>query len=371
MHLAPTTYAAATAIALEVMEEAAPVLASATFDVAAPASLSAPSTRKAVDLALVARLRALTDTGYKGKLWSRNELARAIGSNSANVSIYLRQDAETAPEIKFDVGIFEAKAKDFLTTLASRREFNGGIIATAVVTRFSAFVDNVRATTEIGFFYGDAGLGKTTAMESYAAGNPNALCLSATKWQCGAHGMEVQLAAALHIGVQPRGSRRAEAVAAKLMDFAGCILIDNAHRLTVGAVEFLFDLYDLTTTPLVFVGNRRFMDRLRSDDQLFSRLFYKTEAGFPDTPDKPRNHAIHAAADALLKREMPAHFAELKTMARKVAREPGHLRALVKRCRSAAEIARHPSFADRPITDAFLAAHASSVHTGYQLEGED
>ena len=365
-----TTFAEATHTALEAMEPQDKSCIALEIMVP-PGKAEKESGAKPVDPGLVSRLRALIETGYKGKLWSRNELARAIGTNSANVSMYIRQDAPNAPDLKFSVKTFEAKVRDFLSTLASKREFNRGIIATAIVTRFAGFVDNVRATNEIGFYYGEAGMGKTTAMESYAAGRPNVLALTATKWSAGAHGMEVQLAAAMHLQSHQRGVARAELVTGKLKEMeSAVILVDNAHRLTHGAVEFLFDLYDVTGTPLVFVGNRRFMDKLRTDDQLFSRLFFRTQAVFPEVEGKPRYAQLHAAADALLKRELPDHYEELRTMARKVAREAGHLRALVKRCRSAAEIAQHPAFSSRPMTDAFLAAHAASVHTGYSLEDE-
>lgn len=336
---------------------------------AAPARPRSTDASKSVDPELVARCKALLTDGYKGKVWSRNELARAMGCNSANVSIYVRQQDPAPPAIAFAVPPFEAKLRDFIRNLAEKRAFNGGIIETAIVRHFLKFIDNVRATNEIGFLYGAAGLGKTTALEHATTTLPNATVVTATRWSCGAHGVEYQLAAGMKLLTPPRGTRRGDAIRNRLKEMdSAVILVDNAHRLTHAAVEFLFDIHDETGTPIILTGNRRFLDRLRADDQLFSRVFQCHEVAFPADPDKPKNHHLHLAADALLKRELPSHWQELKQAARKVAREQGHLRSLTKHCRAAAEIHQIPGYAQRTMLEAFQAAHANSVHLGSSLE---
>jgi len=366
-HLAhhPTTSAAAVHEALEIKE--------AVFDQDQdlPESPTSTALAKAVDADLLARCRGLIEHGHKGQRWSRNQLARAMGTNSANVSIYLTQGTNDSKEIKFAVPAFEAKLRDFLHNLSQKRNFDNGVIETAIVKIFRGFVENVRATREIGFLYGPAGLGKTTALEHLGGKIPNGLTVRATRWSCGAHGVEYQLATALRQTSPPRGTRRGDAIRARLAEMdSAIILVDNAHRLTRRAVEYLFDLHDESSTPLVLTGNRSFIDRLRSDDQLFSRVFQCREVAFPEDPDKAAHHHLNLAADAIMRRELPDHWQQVKQAGRKVAQQKGHLRALEKHCRAAAEIAALPGYAQRSMLEAFQAAHANSVHTNYPLDEE-
>ncbi len=330
---------------------------------------TAAAAGKTVDLELVARLKSLVDNGFKGRTFSRGALARALGTNTANVSLYLRQDLPTPPPFSFAVATLEAKITDFLHTLTSKRDFDMGIIETHIISDFRKFVRGVRETNETGFYYGPAGLGKSTAIEDYAAKNANAIPITATKWQANVHGITHLIYTALKSPALARGQHRGAAIATILKEREAVLIIDNAHRLTINAIEFLFDLQDATETPMVFVGNKRFLARLKPDDQLHSRIFLKREAAFPvQETGTDRNRELHAAADALLKRELPGHVAELRVMARKVARESGHFRALVKRLRLALSLSTLPAYQTRPMTDAFKAAHALSVNDGYNLE---
>ena len=294
-------------------------------------------------------------------LWSRNAIAKALGQNSAYVSLYVRQNETTPPDFTGNLLAFESRIEDFLKSLSEKKPQNDATFDTAVSRSLARFVDSVKSVAGIGIFHGNAGLGKTMGIQRYKQANPLAITVPVFAWCAGRDA----ILSAIFRQVENKGwdtrQSRAEWLCERLQGRSGALIFDNAHKLTHGAYSLIFDLHDRTGVPIVLVGNPTMIQKLRQDDQLFSRVSLKREARFKDD-------SLRQAVEAMLEREMPAHCGALRALAGQVARERGHLRSLKHHLRVTRDFATARELADRPISQVFKTAHESLIHEGYALE---
>jgi len=333
----------------------------ATFDGIGPAAALALRPKARLDL--VGQLsRLLAHAGPDGvPEWSRNRVAKALGQNTAYVSLYARQGDAAPPDFPGSIGAFESKLEDFLKTLATRKVADDASFETSVSRSLDRFISAVKSVKGIGVFHGQAGLGKTEGIARYKAANPLAITLAIFAWSGGRDAVLNSIFQQMETrSFNRRTDTKADWICARLQDRAGVLVIDNAHKMTVGAFSLLFDLHDRTGCPIVLVGNPAMIMKLRTDDQLFSRVGLRREAKY-----KPDD--LRTAVDAMLAREAPAHAGQLRQLARQVAAERGHLRSLKHHLRVAADFHQAPALADKPMAAAFKAAHESLIHEGYAL----
>lgn len=174
--------------------------------------------------------------------------------------------------------------------------------------------------------------------------------------------MQAALFAALETRGKTPGLRRADWLVERLRGSNRLLVLDNAHRLTCGALQWLFDFYDACEVPdtgahiaVALVGNPEVLEKILANDQQFSRIGLMR-------PIKPVDMAT--LAKQMLHRLCPDHAAELQDLAAKVAGERGHLRALKK------HLLLMPEFmaaAKGEARRAFLMAHTQLV-ADYTLE---
>lgn len=310
---------------------------------------------------ILTALKSLIEEGYNGQVFSRGSLARAIGMSTAYVSIYLRLADPSPPRFTGDIAKFESRAAAFLKALREKRTLDYSVFDTPVTEEFAAFVTMCQSLNAIGLYTGNAGIGKTCAIRRFCAKNPLAIHITITPWQNTRDDVVNLLWRKFDTRGWDGNSKRWEWMARRLAAQEAVLIVDEAQMLTMSALQALRGINDLTETPIILAGNPSIIARLRSDDQLFSRVLQRRDATLPDA-------AVGPIVEKILRREMPEHSSELRRMARKVARERGHLRSLVQHLRFCREISQLPAYQDRPITDAFQAAHASMIHSGYQIE---
>ncbi|MES2705155.1 MAG: AAA family ATPase [Verrucomicrobiota bacterium] len=338
-------------------------LADAVFDTPAvmdPPALAGDSL-KTPDPAVFTALKTLVENGHNGEQWSRNKVAKALGISGATISIYLAQDQAQPPPLKANLRKLESSIAELLATLSAKRRFDGALFETHISRKMGQWIGMVRATNTIGLYVGEAGIGKSCGLEIYSRQNPTALTIAARPWRRTRDAVVTMLWEQFDTRGWNRRSPRADWIAQHLTGMETVILLDDCHTLTFAALEYLIYLAVETGTPLVMVGNPRVLEKLRPEPQLFSRVFLKQEGTLP------AGKALNDAVEAVLSREAPEHIPALRTMAREVAAQPGHLRGLIQRCRAMHEMMGQFAEYAGNAAAAFHAAHALSIHSGYTL----
>lgn len=124
--------------------------------------------------------------------------------------------------------------------------------------------------------YGDAGVGKTTAVSQYLQENQLAVGITIMPTYSSLTGVNELLSEAL--GVRERTDRKiTREVIDKLKGSGRVIVVDEAQHLTIRAIEHLRSISDVAEVGVCFVGNERIYTNLigkhRSEcAQLFSRI---------------------------------------------------------------------------------------------------
>jgi DNA transposition AAA+ family ATPase len=155
-----------------------------------------------------------------------------------------------------------------------------------------------------------------------------------------------------------RGKNHFEFLIEKFKGTNRLIVIDNAQLLSKSGLGFVFDFHDETGSPIALVGNPEIIKRISSNDQQFSRIgvHWKIEPPL-DHMEVPTRKTIH--------QWFPEHVDELYRLARQVAVQMGHLRALKKQLRLAREIMTNQP--DISPTTAFRSAHTMLIRN-YKLK---
>lgn len=287
---------------------------------------------------------------------SLTQLGRELGINSSHISKYLGGKPEC------DVVRLEATIEDVIKSAALRRTDRATLFETPASRSIHSACELIRKTNDVGLIHGAAGLGKSHGVALYAAQNPSALVLTLNKWSGQADGLAAALATQMETRGKTPGVRRADWLVERLRGSNRLLLLDNAHRLTCGALQWLFDFYDAcevahegTGLAIALVGNPEVLERIRQNDQQFSRIGLLREVRSADT---------RALAAAMLQRLCPEHAEALHDLAERVVGQPGHLRALKKHLLLMRELL--PAAKGDP-RKAFLMTHTQVV-SDYTLE---
>jgi hypothetical protein len=283
---------------------------------------------------------------------SNGDLARELDTNQTAVSKYLNGKPEG------DVARLEAVAEDVLKTAGARAELKLRLFETNVTTQISGYFEQVRKTDDFGLVHGAAGLGKSRAVEIYAAGNPTAIALELNRWQSSPHGIEELLFQTLETGQWPGNVRRIAWMVQRLRKSRRLLIFDNAQRLSRLGLEWIFDFHDATGCPVALVGNPEVLRPIRSNDQQFSRIGIVREVKL----EKHADIATEMVAQILPELAANAQFVGLATQ---VVKQRGHMRALRKQLVLTRDFLSGP-FAGQPAL-AFKTAHDSLVRD-YKLK---
>lgn len=256
-----------------------------------------------------------------------------------------------------DIDSFVVRAEDLLKSDPARRRIREQYRWNGFTRNLRDNLDLIRRTGDIGLLYSPAGKGKTCGIALYLSENPLAAHLSLSKWSGDAAG----ITRALFRHVESRGwvrnaGSKGDFLTDRFRDSNRLIIVDNAHRLTRGARQWVFDFHDETACPIALVGNPEILDEIRKNDQQFSRVGFRKEIKGAGASDD---------ADMMVEMFWPEARGKLGRLPAQVIRERGHLRALKKELLLARELLPK---CESPI-EAFRAAHTQLVRD-YAL-GED
>ena len=298
----------------------APYRGAATGATGAAGATGATGSRvKPFDEALRARL---ADYQSRHDLPDR-EVGKRLGVSATVVNKYLNSRPEG------DVERLEAKIADLLRSAALRAHDTSELFPTRVTQELAATLNQVRRTRDVGVVVGPAGVGKTCGIRLYQEANPLTVSISLVRWARDESGIVRLMFAAIDSGSWNGRTPRAAYLAERLAESERLIVVDNAHRATAGALQWLFDFHDETRCPLALVGNPEIEPVLRRNDQQFSRVGIKRVLKLGDDADTARR---------IISQTIPGAEEDLADYGRRTIGSQGAARALRKQCRLAADL---------------------------------
>lgn len=260
---------------------------------------------------------------------SRGDLARELGFGTTQVIKYLNGKPD------WNVTKFEHAADGVLRTAEKRALFKAELFPTSVTRQINAVCETIRKTDDFGLIHSAAGWGKSSGLKLYGVEYASAVSLAAHLWARSASDQLRMLWEAAGSGTgttSPRfGETRMSWLRQKFDGSHRPVLIDNAHRLTRGALQFWFDFHDATGVPIIFFGNPEVMEIIEKNDQMFSRL------GLIEMVELDQREYEKVARQLILQ-VLHEQVEELEDLAQETIGRKGHLRTLRKQLTLAREI---------------------------------
>lgn len=266
------------------------------------------------------------------------QLGAKCGKSEAFMSRYLSGHAEG------DIESFELAAADMLKSASRKRTWEEVYFDTEAVKTCHLVFDLIREASDIGLVHGPAGIGKTTACRKYAEENKTVISFTGQEGNGMAYGVINGICGGIDMRkFNPRQHKKSEFLAEKLTGSERLIIIDNAQRLNMSGLRWLFDFHDLTGVSVALVGNPEVLDRLRGNDQMTSRIGFKQDIA----EMLGRGAWLDRASDRMVAAMWPKAATEIGLLARETARKQGHLRTLNKQLRIAIRLCETSAYSGK------------------------
>lgn len=258
---------------------------------------------------LRARLLALRDAGHV----TNAMISKGSGVTDAIVSLYLNLAGNA---YSGNTAQYESKLAAWL----ERREIDtlAGIttIKTAVAEQIISAAKMVQRCGIMGKGIGRAGIGKTRgAIWLTSITELSAITLFASKETGDREFIFRELCMKMGIRGPRKGAKRrpmyAELVR-RVREASPLIVIDQAHMLNKGAIDFLIELWNATHTAQLWLGTRKLAEKLNRDEQWASRLDFTFELSV--LVDAETNE-VRPLVEHQIKARLPELNGEFKTVA--------------------------------------------------------
>lgn len=205
------------------------------------------------------------------KSMSQTAMAREIDISGGAMSSYLTGKYPTPERITEKIQeVMRMHEKKALSPQAPK------FVETTVSNTVKQAIAYAHMRGVVSVAYGDAGVGKTTAVEQYLKENQLAIGITIMPTYASLTGVNELLSEAL--GVRERTDRKiTREIIQKLKDSGRVIIVDEAQHLTSRAIEHLRSISDQAKVGICFVGNERIYTNLLGNRkseyaQLFSRI---------------------------------------------------------------------------------------------------
>lgn len=266
-------------------------------------------------------------------------LGARVGKSEAFVSRYLG-DTPVG-----DIEQFERAVVDMLDSAQRKRTWAEIYFDTAAIHTINMVFDIIRESADIGLVHGPAGIGKTTACERYAKDHKTVIHFVADEGNGHAYGVIAGIWKAIETRFyDPKKQKKAEFLREKLTGSERLIIVDNAQRLNMSGLRWLFDFHDATGVSIALVGNPEVLDRMRGNDQMTSRIGFKQDIA--EMLD--RGGWLDKASDKMVAAMWPKALSDIAPLARETARKQGHLRTLKKQLRIAIRLCETDAYRGKP-----------------------
>lgn len=257
------------------------------------------------------------------------ELGRRLGVSATFISEYIND------RLQRDPGNFVERARNILTALKARLEDATNLFETTVTKNIAGRIDMARRTQDLTLIVGPAGEGKSCGAKLFAKENPSTIYAELSSF----HRTDSRVAGVIFKKLERRADwkgkeTRAEFIIEQLKGSHRVIIIDEAHMLEASGRQFLFNLNRDTGCAVVLIGNPEILDKIRRNDQHFSRVGVKGE---PSLTDKELPSVALKVAQQFSNPEFAEEISDLVAF---VASKPGRLRAVRKNVILAYELAQ-------------------------------
>lgn len=255
-------------------------------------------------------------------------IGRRFGVSATFISKYLNDKLDHNPEN------FDTRAWNIITALKSRLDDATNIFENSVTKSIAGRIEMARRTQDVFLIVGDAGEGKTCGCRLFAKRNPETIYLELATHQR----TDRKVAAALFQKLERRGDWKGstsytEFLTTQLRGSHRVILLDEAHMLDSTGRQLAFNLNRDTGCPVGLIGNPEILDKIRRNDQHFSRIGVKGE---PVLTDKEIPGDSLRVATQFSSPEFAEAISDLVAF---VATKPGKLRSVRKSVILAYELA--------------------------------
>jgi DNA transposition AAA+ family ATPase len=266
-------------------------------------------------------------------------LGARVGKSEAFVSRYFG-DTPVG-----DLEEFERAVLDMLDSAQRKRTWAEIYFDTEAIKMCNMVFDIIREAADIGLVHGPAGIGKTTACERYANDHKTVIHFVADEGNGHAYGVIAGIWAKIETRFyDPKKQKRGEFLKEKLTGSERLIIVDNAQRLNMSGLRWLFDFHDATGVSIALVGNPEVLDRMRGNDQMTSRIGFKQDIA--EMLDK--GGWLDKASDKMIAAMWPKAASDIGPLARETARKQGHLRTLKKQLRIAIRLCETDAYRGKP-----------------------
>lgn len=184
---------------------------------------------------------------------SNRKVANALGVSPTAVSQFVN-DKYTG-----DQAALAGKIIDWLDQeMTSRRSPKvSGFVETEVALLIRAAFNAARKHGGIALAYGPSGIGKTMTAAAYAAEHPRTIFVRVTSGAVTARGVLNLICDKLRLRKTNMIWPMIERVVERIGDSKRMVIIDEAHRLGVDALEAIRDIHDMTECPMVLLGTEK------------------------------------------------------------------------------------------------------------------
>lgn len=227
--------------------------------------------RSAVEAYIEAHDLTLGEASNRIKLSSSTRLAKYLALN--------KPGAKSEP----DMPRVESAIRHFLRHQARREAMASSLFETSVARSVANTIKEARKIGDMALIHGPAGSGKTCGGELYCRNNPNSLMITASKDRRDGRAVRNLVFDELRFDRDAKGRSysgygpRWEWIVNVLNGSERVIIVDNAQRLALSALEWFADLNDQTNTTIAYLGNPEVLHLMRRSDQLSSRIGIVTE----------------------------------------------------------------------------------------------
>lgn len=212
-------------------------------------------------------LKEYIEQSGKSQIQVAQELGRSGGAVSSFLSGKYKTPHAMIPDIK---SLIELNKKKNVSPTEP------GYAETSVCRRIINSIAYAHVRGVVSVIYGDAGVGKTSAVKEYVRKERLALLITARLDCSSITGVNELIAK--QMGIKERVSRKITDEIINRMQGSGRVLIvDEAQHLTVKALDHLRCLSDESGIGIALVGNEKVFDKMRGDGskelgQLYSRI---------------------------------------------------------------------------------------------------
>jgi DNA transposition AAA+ family ATPase len=227
------------------------------------------------DAELREKVRMLLDTD---KRLSQMSLSKEVGISAATLNQWL------GAKYNGDNENIDTKVRIWMDAYQARRAAGGAMpdapsfVPTATATRVLAMLAYAQMAGDIAVCYGGAGLGKSTACVQHQQLNPNVWIATMKPSTAGVVTALEEICEAMGLDTGGGARKMAKAIAKRVRDTHGLLIIDEAQHSSVAALDEFRAIHDATGIGMALVGNEGVFARMAGGrnaqqlDRLYSRV---------------------------------------------------------------------------------------------------